>query len=90
MANDTPPNKRHHLPFSVSNRNASSSNLQQQQQNQSCGGSKLNRIFVVTCIASVLLQLFGSLASWQQQVTFVRTTGGMAVLYGSLATASSV
>jgi hypothetical protein len=79
MANDTPPNKRHHLPFSVSNRNASSSNLQQHQNSQSCGGSKLNRIFVVTCVASVLLQLFGSIASWQQQSNNrPQQAGGMA------------
>jgi hypothetical protein len=67
MANDTPPNKRHHLPFSMTSRLNSSSNLQpQQQQGQPCGG-KLNRIFVLTCVASVVLQLFGSLASWQNQ-----------------------
>jgi hypothetical protein len=50
----------------MTNRNNSSSNLQQQQQQQQCGGSTLNRIFVITCVASALLQLAGSLASWQQ------------------------
>jgi hypothetical protein len=73
--NDTSSNKRHHLPFSMSNR-TSSPKLQQQQQSQACGG-KLNRIFVITCVASVLLQLFGSIASWQQQNSQRPQTGGM-------------
>lgn len=45
---------------------ARNSSTLQQQQAQQCGG-KLNRIFVITCIASVLLQLAGSLASLSQQ-----------------------
>ena len=60
MGNDTPPSKRHHLPFMVNPR---------KQQPQPCGtvggSGKLNRIFVVTCIASLVLQLAGSFASWK-------------------------
>ena len=54
MAN-TPPSKRHHLPHFLMNNKA---------KNNACGG-RLNQVFIVTCIMSLMLQMFGSIMSWQ-------------------------
>ena len=61
----TPPHQRHHLPFSASKSPSYSTAFGNGNVALSrCGGKRFNQIFLCTCVASFVLQLFGSIASW--------------------------
>lgn len=44
--------------------NNNNTNIVRKDSSSVCGTGRINQIFILTCIASLLLQLYGSLVSW--------------------------
>lgn len=62
----TPTSKRHHLPFNMTinnNNNKTKNNMKNDAKNNNYNGNRLVQIVTIACIASVLIQLFGVLAT---------------------------